>query len=734
MINNKILVHVRAPMLTESGYGVASRQLMDVLLEDERMEVVLESINWGTCSFIHGDPRIQKYYECMAKYEQVKQQNIPIDVSFQVTIPNEFTRVGQVNIGCTAGIEVDKCTKEWIEKCNTMEAIVVPSTFSKKVLESTVIDEKRIVKNIIVIPHWFDKPKEIKESRFNFSTSRNVLGVFQWGNKGGFREDRKNVAELIKQFCAVFKENANAGLVLKTAIIANNEKDKLETIKRISEIKANFPNAKCKIHLIHESLSEEEMWSLYHHKDSLGMVSLTCGEGFGLPMLEASAAGLPVIATDYSGHKDFLREKHGFLPVEYNMDVIPECQVWPGVIDKGTKWAQFKEESFSRRVRKLIDSPQTPREQSLANYSWLYENFSKEKVTEKWKKFFGSFIQDQAPDETNEQFQQKQVQHQRKSIADAVFKDVEKSDNKKVLYVMPQSAGDVLISTPIVNALKNRHFDCDFYFATTEPFKPLLSSIDGIKVIDYHDQMLTAEITREVFDYVYTPGVNVQYQFSNWLLGNGEYGLKLLEEFAKNCNLFPGEIQGYSVPTEETKLPDDEYIVFGPAGIKPAKEYLYWDDVISNIKEMLPGIKIVQIGLPSEKKHAGTEDYTGLTYAQSAYLMKNAMAFIGVDSYPAHLAAACSVPHVVMYGCTSAQNVAPVMIGRKVKQYLIESSACDKKCWKDVCLANKDGKNCMSHIDAEAVCNVFYTMVNQLEDNQEQTWVAQPANQESAGE
>ena len=35
----------------------------------------------------------------------------------------------------------------------------------------------------------------------------------------------------------------------------------------------------------------------------------THGEGFGLPLYEGSSAGLPVIATDWSGHLDFLSMK-----------------------------------------------------------------------------------------------------------------------------------------------------------------------------------------------------------------------------------------------------------------------------------------------------------------------------------------------------------------------------------------------------------------------------------------
>ena len=39
------------------------------------------------------------------------------------------------------------------------------------------------------------------------------------------------------------------------------------------------------------------------------MVNFTKGEGFGRPMLEMSMVGKPVLASDWSGHTDFLNKK-----------------------------------------------------------------------------------------------------------------------------------------------------------------------------------------------------------------------------------------------------------------------------------------------------------------------------------------------------------------------------------------------------------------------------------------
>ena len=58
--------------------------------------------------------------------------------------------------------------------------------------------------------------------------------------------------------------------------------------------------------LLSDDASDEDINNLYFGRNSL--VSLTKGEGFGRPLLEFSLTGKPVIATNFSGHVDFLHK------------------------------------------------------------------------------------------------------------------------------------------------------------------------------------------------------------------------------------------------------------------------------------------------------------------------------------------------------------------------------------------------------------------------------------------
>lgn len=740
MIDGRIVIHLRAPVMTMSGYGAHAREIIDYLhSRDDKFIVALESINWGNCSFLQkedlGEEKFHKYLMSTAAFEQLKDKGV-FDITIHVSIPNEFTRTSKVCIGVTAGIEVDRVTREWVSKCNEMDLLVVPSKHAADVIGGTVYTvrtdqgtrDERVSTPIAIIPEYFQKPKEIKKLNIEFETDRNLLFVGQWGGKGTYGEDRKNVANLVKYFIGRFADNKEVGLILKTQLVNGSAFDKNETLKRLEEIKSNFKDMKCKIYLIHEDLSDEEMWALYHHPQVSGFISLTHGEGFGRPLLEAAASGLPVLAANWSGHRDFLRKGHGFIPISHEMKEIPECQIWPGVIDKGSRWAEVKEDSVLKNMRKFLSGPSKIKREAQDNVAWLEENFSKEAVEKKWDEFFGRFIK-HADEKSQEIFdgitpEFRSYISERENLASKLEKYVDKDSLKKrALYIIPQSAGDCLISTSIINSLiQERHQseDWDFYIATSPQYAEIFNGVVdeyGAKVIDYnHELMFQSELVKQVWDVVYAPGINIQFTFSNWLLGNGEYSLRLLEEFAKNCNLSRDSLKDYKIKIKDCKLPDGPYVVLAPGGQKSAKTYKYWDDIILNLKEMVSeDIKIIQVGSPDEALIDGVLDYRGKKFEESFFLIQNAEVLIGVDSFPAHAAAAVGTPHLVIYASTHARTCAPVMISKKVPQVIVEEfKACFPKCYKDKCM--RDGKNCLSMIDPEDICSSLYMLLEKVEE------------------
>ena len=177
------------------------------------------------------------------------------------------------------------------------------------------------------------------------------LHVGQWGN-AKFGEDRKNIGVLIKSFLKSFANIPNPpSLVLKTNGANFSILDRHDMKKRIQEVKdmfsgVNLPN----IYLIHGDFTIDEMSTLYNHPKIGAFITCTHGEGFGRPMLEASCCDLPVIATKWSGHLDFLTDSESML-IDGFVKEVPKSALWKPIIVEPSKWFNVNEADVVRKIR-----------------------------------------------------------------------------------------------------------------------------------------------------------------------------------------------------------------------------------------------------------------------------------------------------------------------------------------------------------------------------------------------
>ena len=140
----KVFCVVSAPPYTYSGYG---RRALDVIKELFRIrpdwDIKILSQRWG-------DTR-QGYLEDQEEWEVISHivpsiQRQP-DIWIQITVPNEFQRVGKFNIGMTAAMETNLVDSSWIEGCNRMDLVITSSEHGKKSLvDSKYTNNEKIEK------------------------------------------------------------------------------------------------------------------------------------------------------------------------------------------------------------------------------------------------------------------------------------------------------------------------------------------------------------------------------------------------------------------------------------------------------------------------------------------------------------------------------------------------------------------------------------------------------------
>lgn len=324
--------YISCPIDTYSGYGARSRDFVKAIIQSDKYNVKIIPQRWGNTrkGFIEDNPE----WEFLTQYLTSSQLSEQPDIWCQVTVPNEFQKLGKYNIGLTAGIETTACAPQWIEGCNRMDLVLVSSNHSKQVFENTryeVQDKNSSQKvnlqlttpvEVLIEGADLDVYKPIKEftnkELYNHLNSipENFAYLFtgHW-LQGEIGQDRKNVGLLVKAFYEVFKNKGNApALILKTSCGKGSYLDRREVLNRINSIRSSVPAKRLpSIYLVHGELSNKEVNEIYNHPKIKAMISLTKGEGFGRPLLEFSLTGKPIITTGWSGHIDFLNPKNSAL-------------------------------------------------------------------------------------------------------------------------------------------------------------------------------------------------------------------------------------------------------------------------------------------------------------------------------------------------------------------------------------------------------------------------------------
>ena len=395
------LVLVTAPVATRSGYGSHSRDIVHSLIDMDKFDIKIMSVRWGTCSMNalnEKDERDKRIIDRLMTEPRLPRQP---DIHFHIVVPNEFMINAKYNIGITAGIESTVVHQTWLEGANRMDLLLVPSNFTKQGFINTTfqrVDQQtgqkgpdlKLEKAIEVLFEGADlniykktnefSPEIVSEfenipERFNFL----YTGHWLQGNLG---EDRKDTGMLVKTFLETFKNVKDApGLIMKTSGATFSVIDREEVLSKIRDIRTTVYGDLPNIYLLHGDFTDDEMNQLYNHPKVKAHISLTHGEGFGRPLLEASLSEKPVIAPNWSGHTDFL-EKDMSVMLPGSMSSVPQASFPEGMYVEGMQWfttnypnaCRVMMDVYKNYAKYLIGA----KKQSLHSKSFSLENMTKE--------------------------------------------------------------------------------------------------------------------------------------------------------------------------------------------------------------------------------------------------------------------------------------------------------------------------------------------------------------------
>jgi glycosyltransferase involved in cell wall biosynthesis len=148
---------------------------------------------------------------------------------------------------------------------------------------------------------------------------------------------RKNLPMLIRSFERAFAKEKGVQLKLKLGL--HGEGDLREQITLPEQV----------ILATEELDAEADLVELYRQAHCF--VLPTRAEGFGMPILEAMATGLPAIVTNYSGHLDFCRSDNAYLLNNKGL-VSSDPACFPYV---ESQWADPDEDHLTHLLREVYD-------------------------------------------------------------------------------------------------------------------------------------------------------------------------------------------------------------------------------------------------------------------------------------------------------------------------------------------------------------------------------------------
>jgi|GEM_PF-2484971 len=304
---NKMLYVGVNPLLHYSGTAKLAHYLIERFIKRYDVDVT----GWGC------EEKEQKEYLCPILscsqdkwWETIKTSNP--DVIFLSHDIFRFPIIAEVKRSLRGArvvgyfpIDCDGISVRWIKILESCDAIIVPSDFARRAIES-----RYTKKPVFVVPEGVDEnifkcPDKKKVKAFIDSKTQSLPGVnkLYFQNKfviflPGINQSKKNFSSALDMFHIFSRGKDDVLLVL----LVHNMVQMFFGEELVAELDFAdlFPwkESKNKFVVMDEAITDEQVAMLYQASDALLFPSI--GEGFGLPVVEAMASKAIPIITGYS--------------------------------------------------------------------------------------------------------------------------------------------------------------------------------------------------------------------------------------------------------------------------------------------------------------------------------------------------------------------------------------------------------------------------------------------------
>jgi len=467
---------------------------------------------------------------------------------------------------------------------------------------------------------------EIKKSLFG-SKDLFVVAVIA---KNQIRKDIIRTLEIFKVFSEKrgdailylhMEANDRFGTNLKDAVIKMGIKDRVAFKKDSLEI------------------TTENLNKLYNGVDALLITSLA--EGLCFPIIEAQLTGLPVIGSKNTAITELLSDGKGFLI---------DCNSGHLTLPMWERGGVTHDPRMRANIEQGVDYLNMIADKKYPNS--IIENARLNALTYGDKKSIRGILQPLI-----------------ESIVEK--KKVIPKRKEKILFIQHSSAGDVLITTGCFKGIMEKHSNREMDYMTSKQFSDILVGNGYISEILEWDKELMAQ-----YKQVYWPHERIRT--GNW--GTQDIPLWAMHSLLCDVDFDKMYIEQKEIdnPSIKGMISGGKYITLNNQGGHPYRFYPWMSDIISMVK----GVSFIQIGGKDDAPIEGAINLAGkLSYRESAYVVKNGIFHIGVDSFCSHLAAAVDKLQICIYGSGARRVTKPKGLTVDIQPNYILTCPILGPCW-----------------------------------------------------
>jgi glycosyltransferase involved in cell wall biosynthesis len=266
---------------------------------------------------------------------ELQQAPLRLDAPQVVYAPGDrFSKnSGSYRIGYTM-LEVDRLPDAWVTLANQMDEVWTPSDWGKAIFAAS-----GVTRPIHTLPLGIDPARFAPgPARAQLRDRTVFLSIFEWSVRKGWDV-------LLRAYRAAFQPSDAVALVLKIDSHAPGD----NPLRVLAEL-LPAPSPPVSV-LYNQPLSAERLAELYRSADCL--VLPTRGEGWGMPVLEAMACGVPAIATDWSAISAFLSAENGY-PIPVRSLVAADDR---NRYTRGARWAEPDHDALVELLRSAANNP-----------------------------------------------------------------------------------------------------------------------------------------------------------------------------------------------------------------------------------------------------------------------------------------------------------------------------------------------------------------------------------------